>query len=518
MVAFSYDMVGYNDTFFPDHGSLPVEQQYLRHRRFATNHVNLLWNISQMGLQTWNSVRALDFLESLPDVDPKRLGCTGESGGGTQTFMLGSVDDRLAVQVPVVMVSHSMQGGCSCENAPGLRVQHSNMEFAASAAPRPQMLVAATGDWTKMTLTVEGPAIESVYRLLNAGDRFRYVRYDFGHNYNQTSREAVYGWLARWLLGRSGSTPIPEKPYHKEPDAALRVWPDGKLPPDAKTEPELIQWLIARAQAQLAALAPKDSRSLANYKKTMLPAWKHTLQIPLEVESTRPPQIEQIPGKTSSQKISLGSVTPGEKIEVTCLQPSKKARRAAIITTAGPLDPPGNSLVNGLLSRGYTVLQMDLSAVRVAPDPFANFFYVYNRTAIQERVGDILVVSAFAREQLGARKVLLCGQGRAGLCALLAAPAADALVADWGAFDSEDDRALLDPEVFCPGLRKLGSFEGVAMLAAPHPMLLHNTSNRFSPNRLQAAYQRSGQGVLRIESGTLSEDSQLEWLAGQKGF
>src|SRR5438093_13610304 len=114
--------------------------------------------------------------------------------------MLGAVHVRLAAQAPVVMVSHSMQGGCSCENAPGLRVEYSNMEIAAVPAPRPQILVAATGDWTKMTLTVEGPAVAGIYKLFNAPDRLRYVRFDFNHNYNQTSREAVYQWFAQWLL------------------------------------------------------------------------------------------------------------------------------------------------------------------------------------------------------------------------------------------------------------------------------------------------------------------------------
>src|SRR5207248_8234507 len=175
-------------------------------------------------------------LESLPDADHKRLACTGESGGGTQTFMLGAIDDRLAAQAPVVMVSHTMQGGCSCENMPGLRIEYSNMEIAAAAAPRPQILVAATGDWTKDMMTVEGPAVEGIYRLFNAADNLRYVRFDFGHNYNQTSREAVYAWFDQILLHPPQTASCKEAPYQKEPDEALRVFPDGKLPSGAASQ------------------------------------------------------------------------------------------------------------------------------------------------------------------------------------------------------------------------------------------------------------------------------------------
>src|SRR6266567_1690349 len=238
MIAFSYDMVGFNDTHFPN---TPTNQPfYESHRQFGTNRTDLLWNISLMGLQTWNSISALDFLEALPEVDRKRLACTGESGGGTQTFILGAVDDRLAAQAPVVMVSHTMQGGCSCENAPGLRVEYSNMEIAAAAAPRPQMLVAATGDWTKTMLTVEGPAIRHIYELFHASEKFRAVRFDFNHNYNQTSREAVYEWFGKWLLKAPDAAAPKETAYTKEPDEELRVWPDGKVPADALTERDFI--------------------------------------------------------------------------------------------------------------------------------------------------------------------------------------------------------------------------------------------------------------------------------------
>ena len=91
-----------------------------------------------MGLQTLNAVRGLDFLLSLPEVDPKRVAATGASGGGTQTMILAAIDDRIKLSFPVVMVSTSMQGGCTCENASLLRVNTGNVEFAALFAPKPQ--------------------------------------------------------------------------------------------------------------------------------------------------------------------------------------------------------------------------------------------------------------------------------------------------------------------------------------------------------------------------------------------
>src|SRR6185295_10067168 len=77
---------------------------------------------SIMGLQTLNSVRSLDFLLSLPEVDPDRVAITGASGGGTQTMILAGIDPRVTLSFPAVMVSTAMQGGCTCENASLLRV------------------------------------------------------------------------------------------------------------------------------------------------------------------------------------------------------------------------------------------------------------------------------------------------------------------------------------------------------------------------------------------------------------
>jgi dienelactone hydrolase len=516
MIAFSYDMVGYNDTFFPDHGPVPADKFYVRHRRFATNEANLLWNISLMGLQTWNSIRALDFLESLPDTDRSRLACTGESGGGTQTFMLSAIDDRLAAQAPIVMVSHSMQGGCLCENAPGLRVDYSNMEIAASAAPRPQFLVAATGDWTKATLVVEGPSIRQVYELFGAADRFGYVRFDFGHNYNQTSREAVYGFFAKTLCGNPSSEALKEPPYKKEPDQDLRVFPDNQLPQGAVSEGDFLSFIIRQSRDQVEALAPTSKSKLARFQEVFLPAWKHTLHVDWP---TMPPKggAVQTGGAQSTRRYVLDPSSADERQITFSLElPAKpaKGKLVALATAEGQSKSPESmALTAALLAQGFTVAQVDLSANSVGvPDQFANFYSVYNRTVIQRNVRDLARVCAFARDQLKAGKILLIGEGPAGLSALLAAPFADGVLADANQLDSTSTSSLLAPDVFCPGLLKIGGFEGAAILAMPHPLLVYNTGPSFTTGKLRSAYRAVGaENKLRIETAPIPADGLAAW-------
>jgi len=549
MIAFSYDMVGYNDTFFPDYGEALEGQFAARHHHFATNHVNQLWNINLMGLQTWNSIRALDFLESLPDVDRKRLACTGASGGGTQTFMLGAVDDRLAAQAPVVMVSHTMQGGCLCENAPGLRVEYSNMEIAA-AAPRPQILVAATGDWTKNTLTVAGPAIEHIYQLFHAQDRFRYVRFDFGHNFNQTSREAVYEWFGKWLLKQPhpgslyewlrkwlgkqpDSAAVQEGPYKKEPDAALRVFQDGKLPEDALSEARFIESLKELHRAQWEALVVRDERGLSEFRRLMQPAWRHTLQIewPISAVRCRAERVRES-GEFTAATLRISRAKEGADILASYWAPpgilTNPAPRVVVIcsdrTNAALPDaeakPTGLPLA--LLRSGLAVLMVERFSTGDPPDQFSNFYTTYNRTKLQERVRDLLTLCAAAGSAADPRgprffNVTLLGTGAAGLWALLAAPAAGAVIADCAQLQVASDEALLAPDLFCPGIRNIGTFEGGVMLAAPHPLLLHNTGTDFPTDALRSTYRAMGASDnVRVVAARLPDEELVRWITELK--
>src|SRR2546427_11688755 len=140
--------------------------------------------MSAMGLQTWNSIRSLDFLLSLPEVDPDRIAITGASGGGTQTLLLAAIDPRVKLSFPAVMVSTAMQGGCTCENACLLRVETGNIEFAALFAPKPLGMNCAD-DWTR-ELAVKGfPELKQLYRLLGAPHNVMLARGEiFKHNFN----------------------------------------------------------------------------------------------------------------------------------------------------------------------------------------------------------------------------------------------------------------------------------------------------------------------------------------------
>ena len=155
-------MVGYNDTIQTPHVFGDAREQ--------------LWGFGPLGLQLWNSIRALDFLAGLPDVDAARLGATGASGGATQIFLLTAVDDRIKAAVPVNMISAIMQGGSPCENAPGLRFDTFNVEFGSMIAPRPLLMISASGDWTRNNLKEEVPAVRKIYDLYDAAAQMEAVQ------------------------------------------------------------------------------------------------------------------------------------------------------------------------------------------------------------------------------------------------------------------------------------------------------------------------------------------------------
>ncbi len=184
-----------------------------------------------------------------------------------------------------------------------------------------------------------------------------------------------------------------------------------------------------------------------------------------------------------------------------------------------------SGLARQLLEKNLAVLLVDPFLTGESVDAAADkkrdytkeFFTTYNRTDMQERVQDLVTACAFAQSHSKGRSVVLCGFGRAGLWAMLAAPAADALVADCAQFDSTSDQSFLAHDIFSPGLRKLGGFEGVAAINTGNPLLLHNVGDKFTTSYLQKVYK--GMHVpelLRQEAAALSEEEIAKWVADLK--
>lgn len=481
IVAFAYDMTGYVDTIqFGDRdgdGAIKVANYHTLQQKLFRAETNQLWNFSLLGVQTWNSIRALDFVSTLPDVDPKRIGCTGASGGGSQTFLLAAADDRIAVSAPIVMVSCSMQGGCWCENAPALRVDYSNMEYAAAFAPKPQIFVGASGDWTKETMTVEGPAVASVYKLLGAEGGLRYTRFDFPHNYNKTTREAVYAFFAQHLLGQPASDKVAEIAYTADKPEDMKAFPDGKLPADALSQSEFTaRWIADRR----ASLRTRPSRKSAPAE--MLRAWRHTLLIdPAEAvvgessESVTKDGVIRTP-------VAFGRDGAGDRVSGVLWSPDDGSTKSVVVLVhpdgaASAESGSAADTAQALVKLGHAVLAISpyqtgagANAEILARSPFGNFFNSYNRTVLQERVRDVVSAVAFARLSKPGAPVAILGLGKASLWAALAAPVSDAVIADPEGI-KRTDAEWVQPENFVPGIHLLGDADG-AMNAGRKPVSL----------------------------------------------
>ena len=380
-VVFAWDMVGYNDTVQTPHAFGGAKEE--------------LWSFGPLALQSWNSLRALDFVASLDDVDPARIAMTGASGGATQTILLAAMDDRVSYFAPVNMISSIMQGGDVCENAPGLRYRTNNVEIAAMIAPKPLLMVSATGDWTRNTPTEEYPAIRKLYELYGKPENIETIQLDAPHNFNKENREAVYRFFAKHIL--------------HDPQASKVVEKNSDIPK--------LQDMLALFERPAPDNAVKYDELFAEWKQRELPAdRRELLRTALAAEWPEKPAM--------SSGFRDGSGVP------------------AVV-------------VNGDVPMGRPMVVLAPMAPR---DRSTRYFLTFNKSDDAERVQEILTALAWLHAKFPGQTVDLIGAGlKAGLqvqFAALVAPVPVAVHNDLSAFHGTDEEYLKYFDV--PGIQMAG--------------------------------------------------------------
>jgi dienelactone hydrolase len=529
-IVFHYDMVGYAD-------SKPIP-----HREGFADAEAALRLQSAMGLQTWNSIRALDFLLSLPDVDAERIGVTGASGGGTQTFMLGAVDPRPTVTFPAVMVSMAMQGGCVCENADYLRLGINNIAIAALFAPKP-LAMSGADDWTIDIETRGLPELRQVYSLYDATDRVHAKCFpQFPHNYNQVAREMMYAWFNEHLrLGHD--SPIQEPAFEPVPPNELSVWDDSHpMPQDAKSAARVREYLTHVAGEQFAALVPTSADGVAEYQRVIGAAARVMLDegvpSPDEIE-TKPIEAEgQGGGSTRIRKVLLSRKGAGEAVPAIVLVPEGEVRGNVLWIDgkgkAALFDDDGRPIaaVQKLLDGGYPVVSGDVfltgefladgkSAQVEVNEGYSGYTFGYNRPLLSNRVRDVLTLVGAIRKKSPDKPLHLVGVGEAGVWVLLArALAGDAVeqtVVDLDGFRFSEVNGTAEPN-FLPGALKYGDIGGLASLAAPARLTVYGAKDADAKELkpLVAVYGVADRDRLALREEALTpERAAKELLAGE---
>lgn len=515
-VVFHYDMVGYSDS------------KQLGHSAGLTGLDSLLRLQNSMGLQTYNSLCALDFLTSLPDVDRSRVGVTGASGGGTQTFILSAIDPRPAAAFPAVMASTAMQGGCTCENASYLRIGINNIAITALFAPKPLAMTGAD-DWTKEIETKGLPELKQVYALYGKSQNVTANAFpQFKHNYNQVARELMYAWFNEHLkVGYEGD--YKELDFNPVSRDQLTVWDAGHSQPASEGAAESLRRVITEYQDEaFAALLPETKEGVERYYQVVRTA----ANVMLDTGVPEADELERQDLGTDAEvgyniyKLLVGRKGAKEQIPLIALVSPEFDGEAVLWIhpqgKAGLFDDQGKPqpAVQDLMDAGFGVVGTDLfltgEFVAVGEKPkypqvdknYGGYTFGYNRPVLSNRVRDILTAIGTLVEDDNINTVHLIGTGEAGPWALLARGLAGGLVKktviDAGGFGFSKIKSFDDP-MLLPGALKYGGLGGLAALAAPDKLTIAGTKDvpRSELRALTTVYKAS-EGKLSLEDGPLT--------------
>ncbi|MCS6850219.1 MAG: acetylxylan esterase [Gemmataceae bacterium] len=316
----------------------------------------------------WDGMRSIDYLVSRPDIDPKRIGCTGNSGGGTLTSYLMALDDRIYCAAPVCYLTtfrRLLRGGGPQDAEQNLFGQLAHgldeADYVHIRAPKPTAILAGTRDSTFDILGTWDIFREAkrFYARFDHPERVDLVETDAPHGFSPQLRVGAVRWMRRWLLGQDDA--ITEPPLKLRPASDLWCTPRGQVLflPDERSVFDLNRERAATLAKQRAAL----------WKNTPPDAMRERIRVTLGVKSwdRLPPAQHRAVGTVRRDGYDIQKLVLTTELDLPALlfvpqQPSGEAylyvHGDGKEADAGPQGP-----IDNLARKGHLVLAVDLSGM-----------------------------------------------------------------------------------------------------------------------------------------------------------
>jgi cephalosporin-C deacetylase-like acetyl esterase len=474
-----------------------------------------------LGLQVYDNRRAVDYLATRDEVDEKRIGITGASGGGNQSMYAGALDSRIQAVVPVCSVgnfqAYLKAACCVCEVLPGALRFTEEGDVLGLVAPRALLVINASRDayqFSPKQAEVSVDRAKRVYGLYAVRDKIQHVVFESGHDYSKPMREAMYGWMAKWLKNQGDGSPITEPEIKPESSDDLACFGEGERPETFTLLPQYAAREAASLVNRANQLAPKhaeDWESTAAFARGELR--KLLGDIP---KSTRPVvRLDKtIPG---DEVVTTNGRINGESdlfINFSLLERPKRPEIqpvALALHLDGRMKAMQHPVTVELVKKGWLVATADLRAmgsqrpegdiVRTAPDHNSTEHALWiGRPLLGQWLFDIQQMLDWLSQQPNRdpKRYALVGLDQAGTLALTASallPERITSVLAWNSLSSfVTDRSYADGtrmSLLAPGILKVGDIPHLAALTAPKRLIIancvHPNGQRLGERQARAA-------------------------------
>lgn len=474
----------------------------------------ILSGLSQEGFMVWESMRAIDYIETRPEIDPKRIGMTGASGGGLNTIFTAAIEDRLAASAPVcypvtyadflcAMAGRNWNGGVDlCNQVPGVITFARTSDLMACVAPKPMLQVSAKEDVDFPIAGARQTAeeISEIYGNLKASDAFKYVEVEARHGYDKTMRETVYGFFLKVLANQGDGSPTPEPPMQLETwdDPKLRCFTDG----GNRLAGPLLETLVG-------SRLPESPEFGALPESGKLEEWQDSLRARIreicKVPSSSTTTVNPFPVSTTSDGIRISgfSLQARERVAPNAGNPDHTSASSLITAVKEGVDPKTafiilskrnrlemltSKLARDLIDRNALVAVAGLTGLgEDAPSDFelATTLWMLDRTLPGEWIAEIQGLVTHMRTAKPAIPVCLIGMEGMAETALLAAAviddvagvAVDKPLASYR--DLISHKVRWDASEYLPGVLRHFDLPQVLAAIAPRKALLLNPINGF---------------------------------------